>query len=80
MTVPRELATPQDRRGELLREGWEERFTAAPPRLEEAIEVFRSAGFDVTLEPAAAPGALPACHACEPLAPGAVTIWVRRRA
>ena len=32
-------------------EGWERRFVAAPPRLEEAVTLFEASGFEVRLEP-----------------------------
>lgn len=47
---------------ELEREGWVKQFTASEPRLSEAVELYRQAGFEVHLEP------LPKdldCDACE---------------
>lgn len=38
------------REAELLRQGWTRRFVAGPPRLTEAIEIYRSLGFAVHLE------------------------------
>ncbi|MDY6879788.1 MAG: hypothetical protein V2J25_00230 [Desulfatiglans sp.] len=35
----------------LKKDGWTERFLAGEPRLSEAIEAYREAGFDVHLEP-----------------------------
>jgi hypothetical protein len=39
------------REDELRRQGWEKRFTASEPKLSEAVELYRSIGFDVLLEP-----------------------------
>jgi hypothetical protein len=39
-------------REEILKgQGWEKRFIASEPRLSEAVELYRSIGFDVLLEP-----------------------------
>jgi hypothetical protein len=35
----------------LERDGWARRFVASEPRLSEAVEVYKQAGFDVHLEP-----------------------------
>jgi hypothetical protein len=40
-----------DRERELLRDGWTRRFIAAPPRLGEMIELYRSLGLEVRDEP-----------------------------
>jgi hypothetical protein len=39
------------REEELLAEGWERRFVATEPRLQEAVELYQEIGFDVLLEP-----------------------------
>jgi hypothetical protein len=36
---------------ELLGEGWERRFVGGPPRLQEFVELYKSLGFEVWLEP-----------------------------
>jgi hypothetical protein len=36
---------------ELIREGWTKRFVAREPRLSEAVELYRSMGYEVYLEP-----------------------------
>lgn len=36
---------------ELIDQGWEKRFVASEPRLSEAVEVYRSIGYEVLLEP-----------------------------
>jgi len=36
---------------ELLSDGWTRRFIAAPPRLQEAVALYESLGFEVHLEP-----------------------------
>ncbi|RLC20080.1 MAG: hypothetical protein DRH56_10640 [Deltaproteobacteria bacterium] len=33
------------------RDGWQKRFVACEPRLSEAVEMYREAGFEVRLEP-----------------------------
>jgi hypothetical protein len=35
----------------LIREGWTKRFVADEPRLNEAVELYRSTGYEVHLEP-----------------------------
>ena len=35
----------------LENQGWSKRFVAAEPRLSEAVEIYREAGFEVHLEP-----------------------------
>jgi len=79
VTTPGSSPSPRlDRRTELLREGWAERFAAAPPRLDEAIEVFRAAGLEVRIEPAAPGAGAAGCAGCEPALRGMAMIWVRR--
>ena len=39
------------REEELVGEDWERRFVATEPRLQEAVELYESIGFDVLLEP-----------------------------
>jgi hypothetical protein len=43
----------------LEREGWVKQFVANEPRLSEAVELYKEAGFDVHLEP------LPKSQGCE---------------
>ncbi|HAR95289.1 MAG TPA: hypothetical protein DCR97_04920 [Deltaproteobacteria bacterium] len=40
-----------EREAILKDQGWEKRFIACEPRLSEAVELYRSIGFDVLLEP-----------------------------
>ena len=40
-----------EKRGRTLAEGWERRFVATGPRLQEAVELYEEIGFDVLLEP-----------------------------
>lgn len=35
----------------LRKEGWSEQFIAGEPRLSEAVEMYRQAGFEVRIEP-----------------------------
>ena len=39
------------REDELIKAGWTKRFFAIEPRLSEAVELYRSMGFEVHLEP-----------------------------
>ncbi len=52
------------REEELGREGWERRFTADEPRLSEAVELYRSLGLEVHLEPVVPGEVDEACQAC----------------
>ena len=46
----------------LEKEGWSKRFVASEPRLSEAVEAYKEAGFDVHLEPLPKK---PTCESCE---------------
>jgi hypothetical protein len=39
------------REAELVAQGWTRRFVGAPPRLQEAAELYQSLGYEVLLEP-----------------------------
>ena len=39
------------REAELEKEGWSRQFTSDEPRLSEAVELYKSLGFEVHLEP-----------------------------
>jgi hypothetical protein len=39
------------REDELIKEGWTRRFVANEPRLSESVELYRSMGYEVRLEP-----------------------------
>lgn len=43
---------------------WVRRFVASPPRLQEAVELYRSLGFEVRLEPATTSDLPPGCGEC----------------
>ena len=45
------VGTMTKREEELVAEGWERRFVATGPRLQEAVELYEEIGFDVLLEP-----------------------------
>ncbi len=49
---------------ELKREGWMRQFTADEPRLSEAVELYRSLGYEVHLEPATFNEENEMCKAC----------------
>ena len=40
-----------DKDGDLEKEGWTRQFSAAEPRLSEAVELYKEIGFEVRLEP-----------------------------
>ena len=46
----------------LKREGWTKRFAAGEPRLSEAVDAYKEAGFDVHIEPLPEE---PTCESCE---------------
>jgi hypothetical protein len=49
-------------RSEILEsEGWERKFIASEPRLSEAVEVYKEAGFEIHLEPLPKE---PECNTC----------------
>jgi hypothetical protein len=61
-------ADAQQRAEQLARNGWTRRFTAIGARLNEAIELYRTLGYEITLEPGQ-PGAesvadTSACEQC----------------
>ena len=39
------------REEDLIKEGWEKRFTMDEPRLSEAVEQYKEIGFEVLIEP-----------------------------
>jgi hypothetical protein len=39
------------REAELVAQGWTRRFVDAPPRLQEAVQLYQSLGYEVLLEP-----------------------------
>ena len=45
------MAGSSKREDELIEEGWTKRFVANEPRLSEAVELYRSMGYEVHLEP-----------------------------
>jgi hypothetical protein len=51
-------------RTELEKEGWTRQFTADEPRLSEAIEMYKSLGFEVRLEPVVPDESSEECAAC----------------
>lgn len=61
------------------REGWERRFIADPQRAEEAIEVYRRAGFEVRVEPAIPEDLRDECESCWLVAGGYFRVIYTRR-
>ena len=54
----------KSRETELDKEGWTRQFTADEPRLSEAVELYKSLGFEVHLEPVVPDGNSAECTAC----------------
>lgn len=42
---------PKNEKGELKKQGWVKQFVADEPRLSEAVELYKSLGYEVRLEP-----------------------------
>jgi hypothetical protein len=57
------------REEELLAQGWTRQFVANEPRLSEAVEVYRSLGLEVHLEPLPAQAQEGECRTCLDVAP-----------
>lgn len=53
-----------ERHEELVAEGWQRRFVAAPPRLDEMLELYRSLGLEVRAEPVYASDPAGHCSDC----------------
>ena len=51
-------------RAELEKEGWTRQFTVDEPRLSEAVELYKSLGFEVRLEPVVPDENPEECAAC----------------
>ena len=52
------------REAELEKEGWTKQFTSDEPRLSEAVELYKSLGFKVHLEPVVPDESSEECTAC----------------
>jgi len=50
--MSRKCPKDESRDNELKRQGWIRRFVADEPRLSEAVELYKSLGYEVRLEPA----------------------------
>lgn len=68
------------RKKKLKREGWIRQFTADEPRLSEAVELYRSLGYEVRLEPAEFDEENATCKVCIQIScQKCKTIYVRRK-
>ena len=66
------------REDKLKSEGWEKQFTAEEPRLSEAVELYKSLGYEVHLEPVIGEEESEECQACfEEMADKYKTIYTR---
>ena len=54
----------KSREAELGKEGWTRQFMADEPRLSEAVELYKSLGFEVHLEPVVPDESSEECAAC----------------
>jgi succinylarginine dihydrolase len=65
VSAPQPRATKTvTRESALLEQGWTRRFIDAPPRLTEVVELYRSLGFEVLLEPQAPEELKAECESC----------------
>ena len=65
---------------QLKREGWMRQFTTDEPRLSEAVELYRSLGFEVHLEPAVLNEENELCKTCIQVdCQKYKTIYIRRK-
>jgi len=70
----------RNREEELKREGWIRQFTTDEPHLSEAVELYRSLGYEVRLEPVEFNEKSEFCKACfEADCERYKTIYVRRK-
>lgn len=68
------------REEELKKEGWEKQFTYDEPRLSEAVELYKSMGFEVHLEPATKEDMGEECGIClEDMVDRYKTIYTRKK-
>jgi hypothetical protein len=71
----------KSREEELKRLGWRRQFTTDEPRLSEAVELYRSLGYEVHLEPASFDEENEICKACMVAdCRKYKTIYIRKRA
>lgn len=65
---------------ELKKEGWTKQFTTEEPRLSESVELYKSLGFEVHLEPATPEEMGGECSVCfDGKTDAYKTIYTRRR-
>jgi hypothetical protein len=60
-------------------DGWERRFAALPPRLDEMSELYRALGFEVRLEPVGRDELPEQCGECPTALALARVLYTRRR-
>jgi len=71
----------KSREEELRRNGWVRQFTTDEPRLSEAVELYRSLGYEVLLEPAMFDEENEVCKAClQANCHKYKTIYIRKKA
>lgn len=74
-----DLPTRTKSEAELLSEGWTRQFVAAPARLQEAVDLYESLGYEVHLEPLAAEDLQDECQDCRLAVAFFRVIYTRRR-
>ncbi len=70
---------PNKREEELLAQGWTRQFVANEPRLSEAVEVYKSLGMEVLLEPLPTEAEEGECRSCLDVAPEQFRIIYTRK-
>ena len=71
----------KSREKELRRKGWMRQFTTDDPRLSEAVELYKSLGYEVRLEPAVFDKENAVCKAClQANCRKYKTIYIRKKA
>jgi hypothetical protein len=63
----------------LARDGWARRSVAGPPRLQELVDMYRQAGFEVRLEPVSADDLAPQCADCSMAHASSHMIYTRQQ-
>jgi hypothetical protein len=64
----------------LVAEGWQRRFTADEPRIQEVVELYAQLGYEVRMEPVTSGDVQDDCHDCQASAGTRLfTIYTRKK-
>jgi hypothetical protein len=64
----------------LVAEGWQRRFTADEPRIQEVVELYAQLGYEVRMEPVTSGDVQDDCHDCQAgAATRLFTIYTRKK-